>query len=248
MTGGSGPHTVDRQAAGLVALLFLATLLAWISVVRSSSDAQMGGMPGMQSPHGITSFVIGWGVMMTAMMLPSAAPMIVFYSRMSRAQPESANHGRAELFAMTYLLLWMATGIPVHIGGVLVQHFSATSTGSVWVGRAIPVVLFAAGIYQLTPLKRACLKQCQSPANFLMNHWRTGQLGSIRLASQHAMYCIGCCWALMLILVVAGAMSLAWVLGIALLVAAEKLMPGERVARATGIVLIGAAAVIALRS
>jgi predicted metal-binding membrane protein len=246
MTGTPGTRTVDRQAAALAALLLVTAALAWISVIRSSSDAQMGGMPGMQAAQGLTSFVIGWGVMMTAMMLPSAAPMIVFYSRMSRAQATSAQYMRAELFAVTYLLLWMATGIPVYIAGVLIQHFSATSIGVVWVSRAIPTVLFAAGIYQVTPVKRACLRQCQSPANFLMNHWRSGYFGSIRLASMHAMYCIGCCWALMLILIVAGAMSLAWVLGIAALVAAEKLIPGEWTARVTGVVLIGAAVVVAL--
>lgn len=241
------PGSEAFRGLALPVLLFAATTIAWISVVREASQmSDMPGMDGMQPSQGLTGFVLAWGVMMTAMMLPSAAPMILFYSKMSRAQRPAEPRVPAELFALTYLVLWMATGIPVYLAGIAIRN--ATSTASLLQEYAIPVSLLAAGIYQLTPLKQACLRQCQLPANFLMSHWRGGYTGSMRLAAMHAMYCIGCCWALMVILVVAGSMSLQWVLGIAVLVAAEKLLPGKWTAQVIGVVLIGMAALLLLRN
>jgi predicted metal-binding membrane protein len=108
----------------------------------------------------------------------------------------------------------------------------------------IAVTLLAAGVFQLSPLKQVCLRACRSPLGFLLGHWRAGLRGSLALGWSHAVYCLGCCWALMLVLVVAGAMGLVWVLLIAALVAAEKLLPGgEWIARAAGgaLVLLGVA-------
>ena len=113
---------------------------------------------------------------------------------------------------------------------------------------AVALTLFAAGVNQFTTAKRACLAQCQSPADFVMRRWRAGYRATLRLAVTHAAYCIGCCWALMVVLVAAGSMSLPWVFAIAVAVFAERALPGgQRTARIVGVLLIGAAAAVALR-
>ena len=100
-------------------------------------------------------------------------------------------------------------------------------------------ILVAAGLFQVTPLKQACLTRCRSPIGFLLGHWRAGWRGGLRLGWAHALYCLGCCWALMVVLVAAGAMGLPWVLLIAAIVAGEKVLPrGEWIARATGVALV----------
>lgn len=235
----------------LFGLLFTTTVFAWVSVIRSASAMQMPHTIMTLSGPSVFAFTLQWGVMMTAMMLPSASPMILLYGIMSRR--ESASPGRVippELFALVYVALWLLTGVPVYIGSVAIGHLAAGSpTFAMAIPYAIACSLLAAGVYQLTPAKRACLSQCEAPLNFLMRKWRGGYTGSLRLAAAHAAYCIGCCWALMLILVVAGAMSLPWVLAIALVVFAEKILPqGQRSARIIGVMLIVAGIVIAVRS
>ena len=112
----------------------------------------------------------------------------------------------------------------------------------------VAAVLVVAGVFQLSPLKQVCLRRCRSPLGFLLGHWRAGWRGSLALGWSHATYCLGCCWALMVVLVAAGAMGLLWVLLVAAVVAAEKVLPGgEWIARATGIVLLILGAAIAAR-
>jgi predicted metal-binding membrane protein len=153
-----------------------------------------------------------------------------------------------EAFAATYVGLWLLTGVPVYLAWMSVASLAArSSTVATAMPYALAATLFVAGLYQLSPAKRACLRECQSPVDFLMREWRSGYLASLRLAAAHAAYCIGCCWALMILLVAAGAMSLPWVLGIALLVFAEKTLPGgQRTAAVAGIVLIVAAVAVAI--
>lgn len=213
-------------------------------------------MPEMEplSLAAMLTFTLEWGVMMTAMMLPSAAPMILLFAAASRRRRESGEgEGErmipAEAFAGVYLVMWLLTGVPVYLAWVGVGNLAeSSSTFAGAIPYAIAATLFAAGIYQLSPAKLACLRQCEAPADFLMRRWRSGYSGSLRLAAAHAAYCIGCCWALMLLLIVGGAMSLPWVLAIALVVFAEKVLPGgERTARITGVILILAALTVAVR-
>jgi predicted metal-binding membrane protein len=152
------------------------------------------------------------------------------------------------MFAMAYVVLWLLTGVPVYLAWVGIGEIAARSiTFAAAMPYAVAGTLLATGVYQLSPVKHACLRQCESPVDFLMRRWRAGYAASLRLAATHAAYCIGCCWALMVILVVAGAMSLPWVLAIALLVFAEKVLPGgERTARITGVILIVAALAVAV--
>jgi predicted metal-binding membrane protein len=237
------------RGIALAGLLLGVTAFAWLGVIRSAS---MMPMPAMEplSVAAMLGFTLQWGVMMTAMMLPSAAPMILLYSGASRRRSESGERViPAAAFAGTYVAIWLLTGVPVYLAWVWIGTLTARSMMfAAAVPYAIAATLLAAGVYQLTPAKHACLRQCQSPADFLMRRWRSGYAASLRLAVTHAAYCIGCCWALMLILIVAGAMSLPWVLAIALVVFAEKVLPGGgRTARITGVALIAAALMVAVR-
>ena len=187
---------------------------------------------------------------MAAMMLPSAAPMILLYrgaSRRGAAAGESVIP--AEAFALTYVTAWLLTGVPVYAASVAVEQLAASSaTFAAAVPYAIAGSLIAAGAYQLSPAKHACLRECESPVNFLMRRWKRGNAATLRLAATHAAYCIGCCWALMVVLVAAGAMSLPWVLAIALVVFAEKVLPaGGRTARIVGVMLILGGVTLAMR-
>ena len=187
------------------------------------------------------SFLVSWGVMMAAMMLPSAAPMVALYGAVHRHADRTGHGGIPTfLFGLIYVFAWLLFGIPVYAAQLAVDAFVA---GNPMVAGLLPyalaVVLVVAGVYQFTPLKTACLRACRSPLGFLMARWRAGYVGTLRLGLAHALYCIGCCWALMVILVAAGAMGLHWVLLIAALVAAEKLAPGGTViARAAGAALV----------
>jgi predicted metal-binding membrane protein len=215
--------------------------MAWLLMSRLGSSMSMVGPDATPSIAKAAAFTAQWGVMMTAMMLPSAAPMILLYGTVSRRLTGEGNRSiPAGLFAAVYLGLWLLLGVPVYGGYVLVASLAARSQS---LGTALPymvaAVLVAGGAYQLTAAKRVCLRHCESPLGFLMRRWRSGYAPTLRLAVEHALYCIGCCWALMTILVVAGAMSTTWVLVIAMVVFAEKVLPhGWRTARWVGVSLI----------
>ena len=237
------------RGIALLALLLVTTALAWLGVIQSAMVMQMPQMEAL-SGAAILAFTLEWGVMMTAMMLPSAAPMILLYGMASRRTDKSSEHViPPEAFAITYVVLWLLTGVPVYLASVGIGEIAACSTAfAAATPYAIAGTLFLTGVYQLSPAKHACLRQCEAPADFLVRRWRPGYAASLQLAATHAAYCIGCCWALMLLLVVAGAMSLPWVLAIALLVFAEKVLPGgERTARITGAILIAAGLAVMVR-
>ena len=199
---------------------------------------------------GAAAYLGAWGVMMAAMMLPSAIPMIALYGAMQRGAAQTGQRGLlAALFTFIYLAAWLAFGIPVYLASVLLGLAANSSpvVAGLW-PYGVALVLVGAGLYQLSPLKRTCLRACQSPFGFLMGHWRSGYVGAMRLAWEHAVFCLGCCSALMVVLVAAGAMSLPWVLLIAALVFVEKVLPhGEWTARVIGGGLIVLGLLIALR-
>ena len=239
----------NGRGIALSALLLATTAFAWLGVIQSATAMQMPQMEPL-SGAALIAFTLEWGVMMTAMMLPSAAPMILLYGKTSQRPSESSDRViPAEMFAMAYIVLWVLTGVPVYLAWVGIGELAARSTTfAAAMPYAVAGTLLAAGVYQLTPAKHACLRQCEAPVDFLVRRWRTGYAASLRLAATHAAYCIGCCWALMLLLVVAGAMSLPWVLAIALLVFAEKVLPGgERTARIAGAILVVAALTVVVR-
>ena len=228
-------------SAVLGGVLIAVTATAWFVMSRFASSMSMAGPGSTPSVAEGAAFTAQWGVMMAAMMLPSAAPMILLYGTVSRRlTAENDRSIPAGLFAAVYLGLWLLFGVPVYGAHVVVALLAMRSQS---LGTALPyvvaAVLVAGGAYQLTAAKRVCLRYCEAPLGFLMRRWRSGYAPTLRLAVEHALYCIGCCWALMTILVVAGAMSTTWVLVIAMVVFAEKVLPhGWRTARWVGVSLI----------
>jgi predicted metal-binding membrane protein len=194
---------------------------------------------------GAAGFIGAWVVMMAAMMLPSAAPLVLLY-RAAGADRRAAN--TVPLVA-GYLLAWAVFGAFVYAAqqalGAVVLASPTLADASPY---AVAGILAIAGVYQFTPLKQACLRECRSPLDFLMHRWRgAGAFDALRLGVEHGAYCVGCCWGLMAVLVIAGAMSLLWVVLIALIIFVEKLMPfGERGARLTGAGLVLLAVLVAV--
>ncbi len=237
---------MSRTTVLTYASLLVIAAAAWVHVVWSAIGADdMGGMEMAMTPtlaDGIL-FTAGWTVMMAAMMLPSALPMIGLYAATQRSEPNPvARHTAVAQFTLVYLALWALTGIPTYLASAVIA--TMVSEAQPW---GVAVVLVGAGIFQLSPLKQVCLRNCRSPLGFMLGHWRPGWRGSLTMGWAHAVYCLGCCWALMVVLVIAGAMGLPWVLLIAAVVAAEKLLPrGEWIARVTGValVLLGLAVVV----
>ena len=225
-------------------LLLAVAAVCWVDVVAgmgSHASMAMDPMAGTLAEAG--AYVVSWGVMMAAMMLPSALPMIALYGALQRSTTAAAGRGvHVALFALTYVVVWAGTGVPVYLAAVALQHVSARAAAY-----GVAGVLLAAGAYQLSPLKQVCLRGCRSPLGFLLGRWRAGRMGSLALGWRHALYCAGCCWALMVVLVAAGAMGLPWVLLIAAVVAAEKMLPrGEWIARAVGGALVALGLAVAL--
>jgi predicted metal-binding membrane protein len=205
--------------------------------------AEMGMM--MDVPWTLTdaalTFVM-WAVMMVAMMTPSAAPVVLLFAGTQRLRGGERIPLIAVVFGAGYLLVWTAFSAAAAAAHWALHRAAmlspAMSTSSAWLGGGI---LVAAGIYQLTPSKRACLTHCQSPLGFLMSHWRNGKTGALRMGIAHGTYCVGCCWALMCVLFVVGVMNLVWVAGLAIFVMVEKLEPtGAIVARVAGGAMIAA--------
>src|SRR2546422_3711062 len=165
-------------------------------------------------------------------MLPSAFRTITLYGAMQRGAVAAGTKGvPVAVFTLVYLGVWAATGLPVYFAHTLLAGLAGST-----LAYAIAVVLVAAGVYQLSPLKQVCLRVCRSPLGFLLGHWRAGRRGSLALGWSHALYCLGCCWTLMLVLVAAGAMGLPWVLLITAVVAAAKLLSGGvRIGRFAGV-------------
>ena len=243
-----------RDRALILVELGVLTLLSWLYLVRmpmSASDfGEIAARIAAPMPPGVVDLWIVfmmWAVMMVAMMLPSAAPMILMYAKIARGRGAGAI-AKAWLFAAGYLVVWTGFSAGATITQTLLQRTSilsnAMSTSSI-VGAAI---LVGAGIYQLTPMKQACLFHCQSPVTFFMTHWRDGARGAFRMGLAHGTFCVGCCWMLMLLLFAAGVMNLTWVAAITGFVLIEKLVPYPRtIANLAGASLIAGGVLLALR-
>jgi predicted metal-binding membrane protein len=226
-------------------VLLLITAGAWVHVMTSMQGGDMAGMGMVMAPTLVdgVAYVFAWAVMMAAMMLPSASPMIGLYAGTLNAASVPARAVSVGLFVLVYLGLWTFTGVPVYVASLALMAVTTETLAYIVAG-----VLVIAGLFQLTPLKQVCLRHCRSPLGFLLGHWRAGWAGALALGFTHALYCLGCCSALMVVLVVAGAMGLPWVLLIASAVAAEKLLPrGEWIARLIGVALMLLGGTVAVR-
>jgi predicted metal-binding membrane protein len=204
-------------------------------------------MQGMDSGPGTDLGGLGWylGIwvtMMAAMMLPSVAPMVLIFTRISR---ERDRQGRAAfvptwVFLAGYLAAWVAYGLIAY--GVFRLVTTVESGFLAW-DEAGPYVaggaIAAAGLYQLTPLKDLCLRHCRGPMHFILHGWREGRTGALRMGAEHGLYCVGCCWGLMVILFALGVMSLFWMAAVAGIIFAEKVLPyGLRLSRGFALAFI----------
>lgn len=246
-----------RERIVLLAVVVLVAALSWAWIIAMSLD-MYGAMDGwsawmMTSAWDSTYFILlwaMWAVMMSAMMLPSATPTILLYLRTARAkEPASTNSVSVYALLGGYLAVWsffsvIATGLQWLLASLALMSPMMESASPI----VTAVLLTIAGLYQFTPLKRSCLRACRSPLSFLMQHWQTGTLGAFRMGLQHGTDCLGCCWALMLLLFAGGVMHLGVITALTAWVILEKLLPlGQWVARAGGIAMIIAAAWVLLR-
>jgi predicted metal-binding membrane protein len=201
----------------------------------------MAEMPAGLSVAGAIAFVTVWIVMMAAMMLPAAAPMVLTFAQ-AQARRNPAVFVPTWIFIAGYLLVWLAAGLLVY---PIAQLGPGAARPADWAHLALGSTLIVAGLYQFTQLKRLCLRYCRSPLAFVALHWREGRAGALGMGVRHGLYCLGCCWALFAILVAAGVMSLAWMLLLTLLVFAEKVLPlGRRFSTAIGVALVVAGVAI----
>ena len=225
-------------------MLLALAAIGWYVVARRSGDSMMHGHMGPDLTMGSASlFFTMWVAMMTAMMFPAAAPMVVMYGRMRRSDPASV-----ALFAGSYIALWIAFGgVAFAIAWITERRVSHSMWLAANWARGGGVLLVLAGLYQLTPLKDLCLRQCRTPLAFVMQHWRDGRAGAINMGLRHGAFCLGCCWLLFLILVPIGVMNIAAMIAVTLVVFAEKVLPwGRGIGRvaAVGLVVYGALVIV----
>lgn len=246
-------------AAGVAGLV----LLAWAYVIRLAGRMEAMDMApaastavpmAMPEPWGAGQFVLTflmWAVMMVAMMVPAASPMVLTFAAVNRRRALLGTRAvPTAIFLAGYLAVWSAFSLLAAGAQWALQRAALlapdTLKAAPFVGGAL---LLAAGAYQFTPLKHACLARCQSPLGFILTEWREGSRGAFVMGLRHGAYCVGCCWALMALLFVAGVMNLLWVAALAVLVLVEKLVPTERlVSWTTGALLLAWGVWVLVRS
>lgn len=245
---------LSRPNRLIFATLLLLIALAWLQLFSGRSPDDLGFRHAHLSHHSVAgpasrvwelrdfgTALLMWVFMAVAMMLPTAAPAILAFADIARAghQTQSAGH-RIVAFVLGYLLVWwgFAAFATLAQWGIATAalHFSLLNSERSLLGG---VVLIAAGLYQFSALKELCLSKCRSPIAFFLAHWRDGARGAIHLGLRHGIHCVGCCWALMALMLFAGTMSIGWTAGLSVLMLAEKIAPaGRTIARALGVGLI----------
>ena len=240
--------SLRHDRAATLVLLVLLPLVCWLWIVVMARD-MYGPMTGASAwmmtatwdlPHLLLLWAM-WVVMMAGMMLPSAAPTLLLYAMMARSAGDAAA-GRIYALATGYLAVWSlfsvaATVLQRGLASLLILSPMMEVTRPA----AGATLLVLAGVYQLMPLKHACLRTCQSPFGFLMSRWRAGRSGAFKMGMEHGAYCVGCCWALMLVLFAGGVMNLMVIAALTVFVAFEKLSSfGVRATRVSGVLLVAA--------
>jgi predicted metal-binding membrane protein len=226
----------DRRVVAVSLVLVVA--LAWLYLWRDAaamSHMQMAGTPMalVQQAVGAGTIVMifaMWTIMMVGMMLPSAAPTILLYGALVRKNGERGTVLPAVwVFTSGYLVAWTGFSFAAALSQVALEQAALMTPMMQSASKGLnAAILIAAGIYQWLPLKEICLRKCRHPIEFFATRWRAGAGGAFRMGLEHGMYCVGCCWVLMLLLFVAGVMNLLWVALIAGFVFVEKLLPAAR--------------------
>jgi predicted metal-binding membrane protein len=219
-------------ATTIVVALLACAAVAWVVTISQARSMGAGGMAMM----GAGLFLLTWIVMMVAMMFPSVAPMVLAFSSVTRARGEGTTPTAA--FVLGYLMVWAAAGlVPLAVLQVINQVWMAPPS---WLLRLGGAAIIVAGVYQFTPLKNVCLRACRTPLGFILTHdFGRGLPSAVRAGASHGAYCLGCCWALMVVLAVIGLMNIAWMAGIAAIFFVEKnVRRGEWLPRFVGVACI----------
>ena len=225
----------SKDKFAILAALTVICALAWAYLLnmfwgmrQMDMGAGMAIMPRMVSWQAIDLALVFamWAIMMIAMMLPSATPMILLFAALSRKTGQSRTSIHVAAFVSAYVAIWAAFSL---VATLMQWGLLEARLVSPMMDEASPLLggglLLAAGLYQFTPQKDACLSRCRSPLVFITAHWRTGARGAFVMGAQHGLYCLGCCWLLMLLLFVLGVMNLIWVAALAIFVLLEKILP-----------------------
>ena len=227
-------RTIARlDRLGVLSTLVAGTTLAWIYLFRLADEMTGAYMPmaAIQvRPWGAADFILTflmWAIMMVGMMVPSAVPTVMMYAAVARkAARDRTVVPPTVVFVSGYITLWTLFCLVATLAQWGLEQAALLSPLMVTTSPAIGSgLLIGAGVYQFTPIKRACLHHCRSPAYFLSEHWRAGITGAFRMGLEHGAFCVGCCWVLMGLLFVGGVMNLLWIAAIATFVFAEKLIP-----------------------
>jgi predicted metal-binding membrane protein len=245
---------IFRGLTGPIALVVAVVVVAAWVVTWASSDFVMAVMGSPLLPLSAIDLALFFGllvVMMVAMMLPAAVPMIISFrglTKLEEGRPvRPADDVATAIFVLPYFLVWGGFSLGAVLALVALGFGSPMAPRMSGPIAFVPAVtLIVAGGWQVTHAKEVCLSHCQSPMGFVMQHWRSGHAGAFRMGMRHALYCIGCCWLFMVVLFVAGAMSLVWMGGLSVAIFVEKV--GIRrvlVSRAIGVVLVALGVVLA---
>jgi predicted metal-binding membrane protein len=187
-----------------------------------------------------------WVVMMIAMMTPSVAPLVLIFAMVNRQRKQNQNpYVPAGYLLAGYFLVWVAFSFFATLLQWLLQQLSLLNPEMITTSNILgAIILISAGTFQFTPLKNTCLQQCRTPLNYIRDHWKEGKSGALQMGIKNGIYCLGCCWILMILLFVSGIMNLLWIAIIALFVLVEKVLPSKVVSLIAGIALIAYGIVI----
>jgi predicted metal-binding membrane protein len=234
-------YAAARARLGLVAALCAVAIAGWVWTAH-----QMRGMDAgpWTSLGGLAWFLGVWVVMMAAMMLPSMAPTVALYTRVTKESSPLSPW----LFVGGYLLTWTGAGLVAYAAGSAATAVIGSRLGWDEAGHALAsATLFVAAVYELTPLKNVCLSKCRSPLGSFLGSWRPGLTGAVRMGMRNGAWCVGCCWALMAALFALGVMSVSWMAMVAAIIAAEKTIPWRRLPLVTAglLVVLGVVVLVA---
>ena len=237
-----------RKLVGTIFVLATITLLSWLYLTAIATDMPMSAnvvMSAMQTQtwdlHYFFMMYLMWAIMMIGMMLPSVTPTVLIYAAVSRKAKSQGNSATSTgTFVLGYIVMWLLFSLAATLAQWGLDQAALLSpmmkSNSNYLAACLLVI---AGIYQYSPLKQQCLHHCRNPMLYISSHWQPGNIGALKMGISHGIYCLGCCWVLMLLLFVGGVMNLLWIAALTIFVLLEKVLPfGDIAGRALGVGMI----------
>ena len=240
MTSGSLANVLRKDRFIIVFALLIMCVLSWLYIIYlynqmypMNMDALFFAMP-MTPRWGWTDFVLlflMWFVMMIAMMTPSVTPLVIIFALINRKRQQRKSPFVSTGYLLSgYFLVWAAFSLFATLLQWLLQKISLLNPEMITTNKIVAgIILISAGIFQFTPLKNRCLRYCRTPISFIQQYWKDGRKGALRMGMQNGIYCLGCCWILMLLLFVSGIMNILWIAIISLFVLIEKVFPSTKI-------------------